>query len=94
MNFLYHIFFYIPQQTDTFPSYSKVRPEWLLRPPRDVGTHYIRSITYGGQLIISYQLKATKDEYMEEIKAAVTANLALSGKLDVNVTGKDSVEVV
>ncbi|GFT54803.1 uncharacterized protein NPIL_278661 [Nephila pilipes] len=74
--------------TETFPSYTKLRTDWQGRPQKDVGTHYIRSITYGGQLIISYQLKATKDEYMEEIKAAVTGNLAISGSLDANVTGK------
>ncbi|GFQ68083.1 uncharacterized protein TNCT_665401, partial [Trichonephila clavata] len=74
--------------TETFPSYVKLRTDWQGRPQKDVGTHYIRSITYGGQLIVSYVLKANKNEYMEEIKAAVTGNLAFSGSLDANVTGK------
>ncbi|KAF8769799.1 uncharacterized protein LOC129989266 [Argiope bruennichi] len=79
---------YHETQTETFPSYTKVRTDWQSKPSKNVGTHYIRSITYGGQLIISYLLKANKDEYMEDIKAAVTANLAISGSLDVNVTGR------
>ncbi|CAL1295393.1 unnamed protein product [Larinioides sclopetarius] len=79
---------YHETQTETFPSYTKLRTDWQSKPPKNVGTHYIRSITYGGQLIISYLLKSTKDEYMEEIKAAVTANLAISGSLDANVTGR------
>lgn len=76
---------YHETQTETFPSYTTLRTDWQ---SKKVGTHYIRSITYGGQLIISYLLKATKDEYMEDIKAAVTANLAISGSLDANVTGR------
>ncbi|CAL1295392.1 unnamed protein product [Larinioides sclopetarius] len=79
---------YHETQTETFPSYSKLKTDWLSDSTKKVGTHYIRSITYGGQLIISYLLTATKDEYMEDIKAAVTANLAISGSLDANVTGR------
>ncbi|GFY69959.1 uncharacterized protein TNIN_478151 [Trichonephila inaurata madagascariensis] len=79
---------YHETQTETFPSYCKLRTDWQGRPQKDVGTHYIRSITYGGQLMISYVLKANKAENMEEIKAAVSGNLAISGSLDANVTGK------
>lgn len=78
---------YHETQTETFSSFTKLRTDWQGRPQKDVGTHYIRSITYGGQLIISFQLKATKDEYLEEIKAAVSGSLAISGSLDANVTG-------
>ncbi|GIY08091.1 uncharacterized protein CDAR_85611 [Caerostris darwini] len=74
-------------ETLTFPSYTTLRTDWQGKPPSSIGTHYIRSITYGGQLIISYKLIATKSEHTEEIKAAVTAALGISGNLDANVTG-------
>ncbi|GIY08089.1 uncharacterized protein CDAR_85601 [Caerostris darwini] len=75
-------------KTLTFPSHTTMRSDWQSKPQSSIGTHYIRSITYGGQLIISYKLIANKSEDIEEIKAAVTGNLAISGKMDINVTGK------
>lgn len=57
-------------------------------PPEQVGTHYVRSITYGGELIASLRLKANNKEEREMIKAAIAANLQLTGTFDLNANGK------
>lgn len=57
-------------------------------PPENVGTHYVRSITYGGELIASLRLKANNKEEREMIKAAIAANLQLTGTFDLNANGK------
>ncbi|GIY82674.1 uncharacterized protein CEXT_508491 [Caerostris extrusa] len=74
-------------ETLTFPSYTTMRTDWQSKPPSSIGTHYVRSITYGGLLMISFQLTATKTEFYEEIKAAMTGAFGMSGNMGANVTG-------
>ncbi|GFY52902.1 uncharacterized protein TNIN_41771 [Trichonephila inaurata madagascariensis] len=73
--------------TETFPSYIQQREDWKLKKPEQVGTHYIKSIVYGGHLIISYKMIVERDEDLEEIKAAVDAQIQDKGPLDANVAG-------
>lgn len=73
--------------TETIPSYLKPKLDWMSMSPELVGTHYVRSITYGGELIASLRLKANNREEREMIKAAITANLQLTGTFDLNANG-------
>ncbi|KFM64453.1 hypothetical protein X975_08389, partial [Stegodyphus mimosarum] len=73
--------------TETIPSHLKPKLDWMSMPPESVGTHYVRSITYGGELIASLRLKASNKEEREMIKAAVSANLQLTGTFDLNANG-------
>ncbi|XP_071035832.1 uncharacterized protein [Parasteatoda tepidariorum] len=73
--------------TETIPSHLEPRKEWMTMDPNLVGTHYVRSITYGGELIASLRLKANNREEREIIKAAVSANLQLTGTFDLNANG-------
>ncbi|GFT54800.1 uncharacterized protein NPIL_278651 [Nephila pilipes] len=73
--------------TETFPSYTLQREEWRTRKQEQVGTHYIRSIVYGGLLVISYKIVVEKDEDYEEVNGAVTAQIENSGAMDANVAG-------
>ncbi|KAF8789280.1 hypothetical protein HNY73_007226 [Argiope bruennichi] len=73
--------------TETIPSHLKPKTDWMSMPPESVGTHYVRSITYGGELIASLKLKANNREEREIIKAAVSANLQLTGTFDLNANG-------
>ncbi|GBO36664.1 hypothetical protein AVEN_37055-1, partial [Araneus ventricosus] len=70
--------------TETIPSHLQPKTDWMSMSPEAVGTHYVRSITYGGELIASLRLKANNREERELIKAAVSANLQLTGTFDLN----------
>lgn len=55
---------------------------------RDVGTHYVRSITYGGDLVASLRFTAKNSADREKIRAAVQANLqADSGSFGLGIEG-------
>ncbi|GFQ89565.1 MACPF domain-containing protein [Trichonephila clavata] len=73
--------------TETIPSHLKPKTDWMSMAPETVGTHYVRSIIYGGELIASLRLKANNREEREIIKAAVSANLQLTGTFDLNANG-------
>lgn len=73
--------------TETFPSYIQQREEWKSKNPQQVGTHYIKSIVYGGHLVISYRMVVEKDEDLETVKGAVQAQIEDTGHLDAHVAG-------
>ncbi|XP_054713037.1 uncharacterized protein LOC129222549 [Uloborus diversus] len=73
--------------TETIPSHLKPNTGWMDKAPDKVGTHFVRSITYGGELIASLRLKANNREEREKIKAAVATNLQLTGTFDLNANG-------
>ncbi|GFS50434.1 MACPF domain-containing protein [Trichonephila inaurata madagascariensis] len=73
--------------TETIPSHLQPKTDWMSMAPETVGTHYVRSIIYGGELIASLRLKANNREEREIIKAAVSANLQLTGTFDLNANG-------
>nr|XP_015911784.2 uncharacterized protein LOC107442673 [Parasteatoda tepidariorum] len=78
-------------QTYTLPSTSKPRPNWKLLDRRDVGTHYVRSVTYGGDLVASLRFTAKNAVDREKIRAVVQANLhADSGSFGLGIEGNFS----
>lgn len=73
--------------TETIPSSISPTTDWMEKSSKLVGTHYVRSITYGGELIASVRLMADNKQEREKIKAAVTANLQFTGTLDLGAKG-------
>ncbi|GFT95200.1 uncharacterized protein NPIL_543161 [Nephila pilipes] len=66
------------------------KPEkfWELLDPKSVGTHVVTSMTYGGEVYASVNFVALKAEYLEDIKAQVSASIAKSGAFDIDAQGK------
>ncbi|XP_013392717.1 uncharacterized protein LOC106160612 [Lingula anatina] len=62
--------------------------DWKMNHQDVLGTHYARSVTYGGDLIASLRFTAENSADREHIKAALSAGLRAGGALDVNVKGK------
>ncbi|XP_022241632.1 uncharacterized protein LOC106459422 [Limulus polyphemus] len=62
---------------------------WREDIPKDIlGTHFVRSITYGGELIASIRYKANRIENLEDIKAKLEANIGTGGGFNVAVKGQ------
>ncbi|GIY44866.1 uncharacterized protein CEXT_619341, partial [Caerostris extrusa] len=62
-------------ETLTLPSSATPRANWQNLDRRNTGTHYVRSITYGGDLVASLRFTAKNSADREKIRAAVQANL-------------------
>ncbi|XP_023222317.1 uncharacterized protein LOC111623836 [Centruroides sculpturatus] len=56
--------------------------------PEDVGTHYVKSILYGGELVASFKFRAIDKKDMESIKASVDGALGSEDSINVEVAGK------
>ncbi|GFX68829.1 stonustoxin subunit alpha [Trichonephila clavipes] len=61
---------------------------WKLLDPKSVGTHVVTSLTYGGEIYAAINFVALKSEYLEDIKAEVTASMSKSGAFDLDAQGK------
>lgn len=72
--------------TKTLHSSTKPLPNW--KKFANLGTHFCRSITYGGDLIASVQFKAEREEDKEKIKAHVQGELQVGGSFDAKIQGK------
>ncbi|GFX68836.1 uncharacterized protein TNCV_3865351 [Trichonephila clavipes] len=78
-------------ETLTLPSTAKPRPNWRTLDQRDVGSHYVRSITYGGDLVASLRFTAKNSADREKIRAVVQSNLqADSGSFGLGIEGNFS----
>ncbi|CAL1275489.1 unnamed protein product [Larinioides sclopetarius] len=78
-------------ETLTIPSTAKPHPNWKLLDLRDVGTHYVRSITYGGDLVASLRFTSKNSADREKIRAIVQANLqADTGSFGLGIEGNFS----
>ncbi|KAG8193102.1 hypothetical protein JTE90_013862 [Oedothorax gibbosus] len=63
---------------------------WTLKNKRDLGTHFVRSVTYGGELLASIKFKANKESDFNSISAEIhnnfnggdATNLVAEGKLE------------
>lgn len=64
--------------TKHIPSTLKPYPAWQLNGKRVLGTHYVRSITYGGELIASLKFKADTESTLEKIKVALKVGFKVS----------------
>ncbi|GFR01087.1 uncharacterized protein TNCT_499601, partial [Trichonephila clavata] len=73
----------LPPEVQPFPS-------WSQKNRNDLGTHFVRSITYGGELLASIRFKANKDTDFNAINAEIQSNfnggdaqsLVAEGKLE------------
>ncbi|GFT54809.1 uncharacterized protein NPIL_278681 [Nephila pilipes] len=73
----------LPPEVQPFPS-------WTQKNRNDLGTHFVRSITYGGELLASIRFKANKDTDFNAISAEIQSNfnggdaqsLVAEGKLE------------
>lgn len=74
--------------TETIPSDAHHLTGWQERPKDQVGTHYVRSLVYGGELVAWVRFKASNRTEKEKIKAVVAANLKFSGNLDLDAKGQ------
>ncbi|KFM78321.1 hypothetical protein X975_22811, partial [Stegodyphus mimosarum] len=78
-------------ETLTLPSTAQPRVGWRTLDQRDVGTHYVRSITYGGDLVASLRFTAKNAADREKIRAAVQTNLqADTGSFGLGIEGNFS----
>ncbi|GFY66464.1 hypothetical protein TNIN_101211 [Trichonephila inaurata madagascariensis] len=76
------------KQTRTFPSDTKLTTDWQRRPQEYVGTHFVKSISSGGRLLLSFRVRPMKTEYVEEVRNAIDSHLGQSGTIDEELTGK------
>lgn len=49
---------------------------WSLKNKNDLGTHFVRSITYGGELLASIRFKANREEEFKSISSMITGNFS------------------
>lgn len=71
----------MPLSAKPINSWMSIRKEYL-------GTHFVRSIMYGGDLIACVRFKALKREYLQHIRATIKTSLATGSALDLVGEGK------
>lgn len=49
---------------------------WSLKNRNDLGTHFVRSVTYGGELLASIRFKANKEEDFTSISSMISGNFS------------------
>ncbi|KAG1667397.1 Neoverrucotoxin subunit beta [Nymphon striatum] len=79
---------HVESRTITLRSNSKPYANWFLESPSVLGTHYVRSISYGGDLIASIKFKVKNSSEKEKIAATIDASLNIGGSFSGNVKGK------
>ncbi|GFY65973.1 hypothetical protein TNIN_150061 [Trichonephila inaurata madagascariensis] len=84
------ILFYVKYkvETRTFPSDTKLTHDWQSRPQEYVGTHFVKSISSGGRLLLSFRVRPVKTEYVEEVRNAIDSHLGQTGTIDEELTGE------
>ncbi|PRD36576.1 UNVERIFIED_CONTAM: hypothetical protein NCL1_08277 [Trichonephila clavipes] len=78
----------VNQQTRTFPSDTKLTTHWQSRPQQYVGTHFVKRISSGGRLLLSFKVQPMKPEYLAEVRNAIDSHLGQSGTIDEYLTEK------
>jgi hypothetical protein len=79
-----HNFLLFTEVTKTITDDKTPIRNWDSRPV--IGKHYIRSVTYGGYLIVSLKFTAKKTSTKEEIKAKLSAGI--NAGVSLNVKGQ------
>ncbi|XP_055924611.1 uncharacterized protein LOC129956704 [Argiope bruennichi] len=75
--------------TKTIPTSFKPNADWSLINEKFLGTHYCRSITYGGDLIASIRISSSNTYDLMRIKAAINGGLNVGGgSFKGNIEGK------
>ncbi|XP_067133466.1 uncharacterized protein [Centruroides vittatus] len=70
--------------TETLPSDAVPKPGWN-KNSKVLGTHYVRSVTYGGELIVSVLIKCKSTRDKKHIKGAIDVGGRVAGWLDLEV---------
>lgn len=78
----------IHYETETRTLFSTAKPFTDWRNYKNLGTHFCRSITYGGDLIASLIFTTEHDEELEKIKGYVKGELQVGGTFDGNIKAK------
>ncbi|GIY05992.1 stonustoxin subunit alpha [Caerostris darwini] len=75
--------------TKTIPTSLKPNADWSLINDNFLGTHYCRSIIYGGDLVASIRISATNTYDLMKIKAAINGGINVGGgSFKGNIQGK------
>lgn len=75
--------------TMTIPSSKKPNSDWTTFPRRFLGTHYLRSLVFGGDLVASIRISGSGKEDLQRIKGAVSAGLKVGeGSFEGDIKGK------
>ncbi|GFS57143.1 hypothetical protein NPIL_135411, partial [Nephila pilipes] len=72
-------------ENQTFPSDTKLKSDWQTRPQKYVGTHFVKSMTTGGNLVISYEITPSKPEYRNDVRNIIASHIGNSGIIDENL---------
>ena len=72
--------------TETLVKEAEPYHDWPTR-MNVAGQHYVRAITYGGELIASLKFISTKSEERSKIEMSLEAELNVGGALDAKVFG-------
>ena len=72
--------------TETLVREAEPYPDWPKR-MNVVGQHYVKAITYGGELIASLKFISRKSEERSKIEMSLEAGLTVGGALDAKVFG-------
>ncbi|XP_013390257.1 uncharacterized protein LOC106158722 isoform X1 [Lingula anatina] len=73
--------------TETIPSSLRPVRGWTLKGPQSLGSHYVRSITYGGELVASLIFTAETTQEYQKIKAALSVGIPIYGPFGLDVEG-------
>lgn len=65
--------------TFTIPSWKKPNADWSTLPSQFLGTHYCRSLTYGGDLVASIRISGSSRHDLKRIKGAVSGEIKTTG---------------
>ncbi|KFM78323.1 hypothetical protein X975_22813, partial [Stegodyphus mimosarum] len=72
----------------SLPHSAKPVPYWKKMGKEYLGTHYVQSVLYGGDLIACIRFKASKAEYLQDIRATIKTSLEGGSALDLVGEGK------
>ncbi|CAL1275482.1 unnamed protein product [Larinioides sclopetarius] len=74
--------------SESLPFDIKPVPMWKTMGKTNLGTHYVQSILYGGDLIACIRFKALHSEDLQEIRATITSSISAGNVLDLVGEGK------
>ncbi|XP_055925916.1 uncharacterized protein LOC129957577 [Argiope bruennichi] len=74
--------------SESLPFNIKPVKMWKTVGKSNLGTHYVQSILYGGDLIACIRFKALNSEDLQEIRATITSSISAGNVLDLVGEGK------
>ena len=76
------------QVSKSMPLSAKPVDAWFSIGKKYLGTHFVRSIMYGGDLIACVRFKALRSEDLQHIRATIKTSLAAGSALDLVGEGR------